>query len=336
MRPTQGIVTGDRLGPTAFLLDNHKYLRELWMTQGFHEAEEGIAIYPKGSTDWSSAHGGLVPYGNPGTEQPLGSITYADDGAEVIVFEQHKLSVVSVAVELIEDLVEAAGGSLSHSKSELQIHMRGRNALKIHSRLEKEGLECREGTVVPVVSSSKHMGSLVNIDGAITPEVFNRLSKGKQAVGRVGTKFLFKLITPVGIRVEIFKTLVLTVLLYNLHVRVIAGWQMRLFERFQTRVLRGIDGKGRHITRETNECLRRRLGVPSIESLLRVRRILFWQTMLRGGDATRGVRMIAFSPTQFDESPLTRDNQVSMLRLLKSDLVLLREANVGLELAVND
>jgi hypothetical protein len=187
-----------------------------------------------------------------------------------------------------------------------------------------------------VVASSKHMGSLMNINGAITDEIYNRLGKGKQAVGRVGTKFLFKLITPVGIRVEIYKTLVLTVLLYNLHVRVVAGWQMRLFERFQTRVLRGIDGKGRHITKETNQSLRRRMGVPSIESLLRVRRILFWQSMLRGGDATRGVRMVAFSPTQFDESPLTSNRQMSLLMLLKADLVLLREANPGLDLGIND
>jgi hypothetical protein len=125
-------------------------------------------------------------------------------------------------------------------------------------------------------------------------------------------------------------------LLYNMHVRSISTWQMRLFERFQTRILRGIDGRGRHITRETNDGLRIRFNVPSIESLLRVRRLQFWRSILRGGNATLGIRMAAFSPTQFDGSPLVAEDQPMLLKMLKSDLVFLRKANDEQHLNIND
>jgi hypothetical protein len=143
VRPTQGIITGDRLGPMAFLLDNHDYLQQLWAAQGFHEAVKERDIYPKGWMDWSSEQGGLIPVGGPGQETPIGSITYADDGAEIIVFKG--LSDVQEGVEIIADTIADAGGELSRTKSELQIQLRGRGANKTRTSLEEHGLQCGDG-----------------------------------------------------------------------------------------------------------------------------------------------------------------------------------------------
>ena len=67
-------------------------------------------------------------------------------------------------------------------------------------------------------------------------------------------------------------------------------------ERWQIKKLRHLARSPVHITRETNDALRRRVQVPTIESQLRVRRLKWWRQLLaprfgRSGTAANRVTL---------------------------------------------
>jgi hypothetical protein len=74
---------------------------------------------------------------------------------------------------------------------------------------------------------------------------------------------------------------VTTLLTYATETRVWSNAQMEQLEAIQMRHLRRIAKSPAHITLESNEELRRRVGVPSMTSLIRQRRIRLWQTISR-------------------------------------------------------
>ena len=70
-----------------------------------------------------------------------------------------------------------------------------------------------------------------------------------------------------------------SLLLYAVETRVWSGSQLAQMEALQMRHLRRIAKSPVHITLETNEELRERLGVPSITSLIKQKRMRLWKNI---------------------------------------------------------
>ena len=89
--------------------------------------------------------------------------------------------------------------------------------------------------------------------------------------------------------VRLWQTLVLTKGLYAVEIGVLGRADLVYVERWQIKKLRHLARSPVHITRETSEALRRRVQIPTIESQLRVRRLIWWRQLLapRFAAATR-------------------------------------------------
>ena len=81
------------------------------------------------------------------------------------------------------------------------------------------------------------------------------------------------------VKIKAYEQPVRTILLYGMETRPVSRAQVTRLECFQTRVLRRIGNSQSHITHESNEDLRVRLGVPSVESFLIRTRIRMWQKL---------------------------------------------------------
>jgi len=159
--------------------------------------------------------------------------------------------------------------------------------------------------------------------GSVDPEGLHRISRARVVTARIGPRVLYKPKFDLGLRVELYKCLVLPVLLYNLHTRAIPMWLLQRLEQFQMRVLRGITGEGRRTDRRTNIQIREELGVESIQSILRRRRLQFWHDVLCKQQAGKGVRAAAFGTLLFFDKQLEFpvDDQPLQYRQLKHDVV---------------
>ena len=76
------------------------------------------------------------------------------------------------------------------------------------------------------------------------------------------------------------------------------------------------------------------MHTPSVESTLRVQRLKLWRKIIVGGQATAGIRAVAFGVLNFAPSPLVHFHcQPQMLRILKADLSILASKGVRIRLA---
>ena len=305
----QGIITGDAYGPMAFVLHSHDWLENLWAIQTdnarFHES----AKFPKVVRITLDEERGLPPQ----TQWvPIGDIIYADDQAQFLVFQTQEE--LSSALDLMRISLEEYGGKLNYGKSEIQVHLVGKGSQKWAKKLRTEGCTDGEGHTYPVVSHSKHLGSMISINGSVEQEITFRLSRARVALGRLGHRVLFKQKIKKSVRVSIYKAVIQSILLYNLHIRVIPEWLMMKLEQFQMKCLRGIEGEGRHISRKTNTTLREEMQVPSVQSLLTQRRLRFWQQIFTQHKAGAGVRAAALGTIDIIEDQNWQPQQLTLLK----------------------
>ena len=110
-------------------------------------------------------------------------------------------------------------------------------------------------------------------------EISQRIRSAGEAVSRLGK---FWKVNGVKEKTEVraYCQLVRTILLYGLETRVLSKAQLMRLEGFQTRILRRIGKSQSHITHESNESLRTRLEVHSVDSYLCRTRVRMWQKMV--------------------------------------------------------
>ena len=79
-------------------------------------------------------------------------------------------------------------------------------------------------------------------------------------------------------KIQFYKALVRTVLCYTLEVRELSKVQLMRLKTIQVRHLRRMIRSPAHVTHESNEAVREKTGVHSIDSYLMAMRIKFWKS----------------------------------------------------------
>ena len=105
---------------------------------------------------------------------------------------------------------------------------------------------------------------------------------------------------PLKLKVELFQQYELTVLLNGMECRNLTKTQLSKLERYQIRQLRHLAHSPAHIYRESNEKLRRRLGVPTIESRLRRSRLNNLRNVFQHPDINQQLIAVLFGTSQWD------------------------------------
>ncbi len=108
-------------------------------------------------------------------------------------------------------------------------------------------------------------------------------------------------------KIVFFKYLVLSVLLYAMESLVLTEAQLSRLETFQNRTLRRILRQPAQIEHTPNVEVRTQAKVHSVQSTLLLRRLKWWQAVLRDEEAV-GVRLAIFGTLPWDatlQSPET-------------------------------
>lgn len=126
------------------------------------------------------------------------------------------------------------------------------------------------------------MGTLISHGGARIQDYDFCLNKARKVYGRIGRSVLTRRDLGVTIRVRFYLTLIRSIMLLHQECQhpVVTG--IRRLEAYQMRILRSIAREPRHIAKTTNTSLRTKLGVPSVESYLLVRRLMWFRSVLKG------------------------------------------------------
>ena len=125
-----------------------------------------------------------------------------------------------------------------------------------------------------------------------------------------------------GLKRDLYQTLIRSVLVYGLDTGVISATQMARLESFQTRALRWLAKTPSHLQHETSADLRMRLGVPTVESHLRRCRLKWLRDSLASPEEHLQVLTSLFGSLPWHRKRLTWE-ETPMLRCLRADLLAL-------------
>ena len=158
------------------------------------------------------------------------------------------------------------------------MELHGKGSRKLRKALGTK-LKVRNGLELNITRSNKYLGVHVGGgDESTHMEISQRIRSAGEAVSRLG-KFWKVNGMKEKTKVRAYCQLVRTILLYGMETRVLSKSQLMRLEGFQTRVLRRIGKSQSHVTHESNESLRTRLEVHSVDSYLCRTRIRMWQKM---------------------------------------------------------
>ena len=137
-----------------------------------------------------------------------------------------------------------------------------------------------DGSHVRVVVKATYLG--VEIGGpqdAAQQEVTHRIKKANEAMSRLAQIWRQPAIT-LQKKIHLYNSLVLSILTYATEYRQWSTAQLERLEAVHMRHLRRISRSPAHIDHESNANLRERIGVPSLTTQLRFRRLKWFRTLL--------------------------------------------------------
>lgn len=97
-----------------------------------------------------------------------------------------------------------------------------------------------EGTELKTVEDFKYLGSIISCDGSLDKEINARICKASQALGRLKARVLKQHNIQMSTKLKVYKTVVLTSLLYGCETWTLYRKHIKLLERFHMRSLRSI------------------------------------------------------------------------------------------------
>ena len=165
----------------------------------------------------------------------------------------------------------------------------------------------------------QYLGGIFCTHGSTRPAVESRVQMAQSVHERLTPKIYRSKIYPLHQKVEAYKVFELTVLLSGLDVRTLGYGDIDILERWQMRKLRHLSNSPAHITRETNFALRKRLGVYTITSTLRLRRLLFFRNVLLHPQTNEQLIAAIYGTVEWDMiQPNTSNNTV--VKMLHDDI----------------
>ena len=124
-----------------------------------------------------------------------------------------------------------------------------------------------DGTNLNAVEHFTYLGSVISNDATVSTDLDNHLSKTSSCCGRLSRKVLQSHSLCLTTKIQLYKAIIVTTLLYGAETWVLYQKQIRLLERFHQRCLRSILGI-KWQDHMSNEEVLKRASLPSIEPIL--------------------------------------------------------------------
>ena len=141
------------------------------------------------------------------------------------------------------------------------------------------------GLCCNVVPSYKHVGSMVSAKASLEPELRRRLQIASAVYYPLVRKLFGSRAVTVTVKLSLFMSLVMSTLLYGAETWPdLTPAQGRRLEAFYMRAIRRITGVYRapapDVQRESDAALRQRMGIESVHSIIRRRRLAYARGLL--------------------------------------------------------
>ena len=305
LRLNEGVPQGGPNGPALFVIGNEGFADLV-------EEKQRISDIPPALVATL-----VDPLGRFTKSVDVSRIFIVDDHAEIITpIKSHKeiapalLNIYEAQTEL--NIVTNA------TKSALLLDLPGRGARK---RLKAAGTHVHvpgKGDV-PVVDCHKYLGTLQTNHGTTSAEVTKRIEAASRAMSRLKTIWRLSH-AELDKKLGWYSSLVQSILLYGLETAVLQEGELTRLECTNTRFLRRVAKSPVHLTHETNESFRDKIGASSVATILSLRRLRLIQKALQFPEDNLIVLASMFGTFAFEdhESPTAYTSQ--RLALLSKDL----------------
>lgn len=297
-----GVAQGDSLGPICFVGTYHQFCGAL-------DAHRPAATL-RGLTGRVQLPGGVH-------RVPMHRALFVDDH-----FEFWLTPTEAAALPPLQHMVHAQGPwglRLNWDKVQILMQPMGTGSKRL---FPNKGQLRYEGKLIGGPHHAKYLGALLTKTGTHGPEVQARLAKAVATLVRLG-KHVWGHVGTLQLKVRLYEALVRSVLLYGMECWGLTKGQLRQLEQFQNRALRWIVRSPAHISHESNEALRRRLGVCTVESQLRVMRLKWLRAALNAPEHHLQPLCALFGTLPWDDSPPTI-HDLPLLALIHDDVAACR------------
>ena len=334
-RIEQGAVQGCSLGPLAFNIYYRAFLRHLAGLRQPHQHRimqfrvDGYSLFNQTDVNIVADHDHNI-VASFAEYRPVAvamhSLTFVDDHLEMWAVRNAR-----EVREIFRPFIETQ--QLFHlqtnfKKTQMAIVPRGRQSRK---RLRSYGgqFTIHKGEPMKLQTQIKYLGSIIDVHGSNKPAVQERMRAARAAHVRLTPGVYRSRTYSMKSKIQLYKTHEVTVLLSGLDIRVLNKGELDMVERYQSRSLRHIARSPAHVHKETNEHLRERLGVNTIESLLQVQRLTFYRDIFMRPYLNRQVIAALFGHSVWDAHKPTIKT-LPHLKQLHSDICALwKSLHVG-------
>jgi exonuclease III len=283
MKIVKGVAQGDPNGPPMYVNGYEEVLENIESIRAEKGQKEITLQMPEW---WKTKRMG----GEPIT-LPTSKTMFVDDHLEVHKIElQHSKKHMKTNVErqvraIVEPIFEAqqrVGVESGQEKTVVMLELHGKGSQKVMKELGGK-ITLADGRSIRIVENTKYLGARMGgKTEAGDKEIKERVTKANQAMIRLTQIWKTESIQ-LKDKVKLYKSLVTSLLLYATETRVWSNAQLAQMEALQMRHIRRIAKSPVHITLETNDELRERLGIASITSMIKQKRMRLWQSISVNG-----------------------------------------------------
>ena len=271
MQVDEGVAQGDPLGPPVYVVGY----------EGTLESIDQIRIPGENFT---------LPFQLTGAEETIdmSRTLFVDDHFEIHVLDCGNDP--DLIKQRVKDIVEPIffaqsewGIDSGREKTVILLSLFGRGSKKARKAIGNKIL-LSDGSFVKVVIKATYLGVEIGgpQDGA-QQEVSHRIKKANEAMSRLSQIWRLSPL-PLQKKIHLYNSLVLSILTYAAEFRQWSTAQLERLEAVHMRHLRRISRSPSHIDHESNANLRERIGVPSLTSQLRFRRLKWFRKLLTNPD----------------------------------------------------
>ena len=282
----RGAVQGCSLGPMAFAIYYRRFLHHLETLRT--PAQRQIMHF-------------TLDTGIDGRSPPViieaHKMTFVDDHIEMWVTEDAR-----ELREALKDIIPAQQKFKLQSnfkKMQIMWSTKGKNSRKRKKSIGNT-MTIGGGQPAQIQQQIKYLGCIYHETGSAGPEVDSKIASAKSAHARLTRHIYRNTIIPTDIKIELFQQYELTILLNGLECRNLTKTQITKLERYQIRAIRHLTCSPAHITFESNEKLRKRTKVPTIESRLQRSRLNNLRTFFRDTEINQQLIGVMFGKSPWD------------------------------------
>ena len=280
--PATGGRQGCKLGSVVF---NTKYAIALFLLEAeLGKADLGLKVRSRSGEFWSDGTRGADD------EDKVIDVAFVDDlcimlsargGASLDVAIEIVLSTLIRIFSLLQLDINWAKG-----KTECLLMYRGKKATQFLDKRRIDGklwvtVGAYPAVRVHVVSTYKHLGAITSLRGACIADAKSKCEVGLSAYCPISTKIFASPHVTTSLKLVFMNSLVLSRVLFHIHVLVPTHRHMQVINAVYMRVARRIAGKSRYdADTESDYTVRQMLGIPSLDCLVQQARLRYLRRIL--------------------------------------------------------